>query len=100
MEDLLKVPLDVAVGLVAGVVSAMSGLKKAAKKVTGRDIPSKWKVPIVGILAFFGSLFWFQAKNALTWGNWLDIVAVTATTMFLAVLWHSSQKSKSDPRRQ
>lgn len=91
MDELLKVPMEIAVLLAAGTSTVMSGLK-ALLKGKGKDIPQKWKVPTVGILAFLGSMFWFQSKNSLDWSNWLDIIAVTAITMFLAVLWHQAQK--------
>jgi len=97
MDDLLKVPMDIAV-LIAGGVSGAMALVKKTLKGAGKDIPPQMKIPVVGALAFFASLLWFNSRNALTLSNWLDIAAVTVMTVFLAVLWHNIQRGK-DSRR-
>lgn len=100
MDELFRLPLEVAATLAAGTTAAMSALKKILKG-NNKEIPTTWKIPTVAMIAFFASLLWFQAKNSLSWSNWVDILATTAATVFLAVVWHSAQKPtvKKDPRR-
>lgn len=97
MDELLKVPMEVAALLAGGTATVMAALKGVLKG-KGKDIPTQWKLPMVGVIAFMGSMMWFQAKNSLSWGNWVDVLAVTAMTMFFAVLWHSAQRGKSHHR--
>lgn len=97
MEDLLKVPMETAVMIAGGVSGLMAAIKKMVKG-GGKAIPSKWKIPMVGGISLLASLMWFNTKNALTLDNWLDVLAVTAFTVFLAVLWNNIQKPK-DARR-
>lgn len=97
MDELMKVPMEIA-ALLAGGTAAVMGAIKGLAKGKGKDIPNHWKLPMVGVIAFMGSMMWFQAKNSLSWGNWVDIVATTAFTMFLAVLWHNAKRGK-DRRR-
>lgn len=97
ITEILKVPMDIAVMIAGGVSGAMALLKKTVKGA-GKEIPSTWKIPLVGLLALFASLLWFNDKDALIWGNWVNVVAVTVTTVFLAVLWNNIQKPK-DKRR-
>ena len=94
MEEIMKVPMEIAVLLAGGATTVMSGLKSLLKG-KGKSIPTAWKVPTVGVIALLGSMMWFQSKNTLSWSNWVDVVAVTLMTMFLAVLWHSSQRGRS-----
>lgn len=86
--------MEIAVALAAGTSAAMGGLKSLLK---GKDknIPPRWKIPTVAALSFLGSMIWFNSKNALSWSNWVDVVAVTAMTVFLAVLWHQAQRGDS-----
>jgi len=97
MEDLLKVPMDLAVLIAGGVSGAMAVVKKTLKGA-GKEIPPQMKIPMVGVMAFFASLLWFNSRNALNLSNWLDILAVTVMTVFLSVLWHNIQCPK-DSRR-
>ena len=97
MDDLLKVPMEIAALLAGGTAAVMSGLKSLLKG-KGKSIPTTWKVPAVGVIAVLGSMMWFQSKNSLSWSNWVDILAVTAMTMFIAVLWHGGQKGRSRGR--
>lgn len=96
MEELFKLPMDIAVGLAAGASGAMALLKKVVKG-SGKEVPKQYKVPMVGALAFLGSLLWFNATGALTAGNWLNVLVVTALATFLSVVWHNAQKGA--PRR-
>ena len=91
MEDLLRVPMEIAVMLAGGATAAVALLKKIAKG-SGKEIPQQWKVPMFGIVAYLGSLMWFNSTGSLEAGNWLNILAVTALATFLAVVWHNAQK--------
>jgi hypothetical protein len=91
MDELLKVPMEIAVMLAGGATGAMALLKKIVKG-NGKEIPKSYKVPMVGALAFLGSLLWFNSTGNLEAGNWLNILAVTALATFLSVIWHNAQK--------
>ena len=97
---MLDMPVELVATLVGGVTGAMSWVKSLFKNA-GKEIPARMKPYIVGSLAFFGSLAYFSAKNALSWENWLDVVMVTAMVTVLSILFHTAQKSgrSSDPRR-
>ena len=96
MEDLFRAPMEMAVSLAAGATAAVALLKKIVKG-SGKEIAPSYKVPMVGGLAFLGSLLWFNSTGSLEAGNWLNILAVTALSTFLAVVWHNAQKG--DRRR-
>ncbi len=97
MDELLKVPMEIAVMLAGGATGAMALLKRTLKG-SGKQIPQNRKVPMVGILAFFGALLWFNSTGDLNIGNWVNILAVTGLATFLSVVWHNAQRP-NDPRR-